>query len=107
MVCADFTYYVDEDDLRDIMNEIPGLHAQFQNLGRELGIKAGDLDGIHHDGSQNSQGKLNKVILLWLNQKYTVDRFGKPTWRRLVEAVNKVNPAQAKKIVCNLKGRPD
>lgn len=86
------------------MSEISGLHAEFYNLGIELGIKAGDLNGIKLDSSLNAQGKLNNVILQWLNEKYTVEKFGKPTWRRLVEAVSKVNPAKAKEIVCNLKG---
>ena len=32
---------------------------------------------------------LKDVLLLWLNQKYRVEKFGPPTWRMLVEAVDK------------------
>lgn len=96
--------HVDEDDLRDICNEISGLHAEYYKVGVELGIKAVDLEGIKLDSSLNSEEKLRKVVLLWLREKYTVQKFGKPTWRRLVETVNKVNPALAKKIIRNLQG---
>ena len=28
------------------------------------------------------------MLLLWLNQKYNIERYGRPTWRMLVEAVD-------------------
>ena len=48
---------------------------------------------------------LNDVLLLWLRQKYNVGKFGRPTWRLLVEAVNKKtggnNHDLAKQIASN------
>ena len=32
-----------------------------------------------------------EVLLLWLRQDYNVQRYGPPTWRRLVEAVDRGN----------------
>ena len=37
--------------------------------------------------------QLNNVLLVWLRQKYNVERFGTPTWRKLVEAID--DPAGA------------
>jgi hypothetical protein len=48
---------------------------------------------------------LKDVLLLWLNQEYKVERFGPPTWRMLVEAVDKKtggnNHELAKEIASN------
>ena len=45
------------------------------------------------------------VLLLWLLQKYKVEKFGPPTWRMLVEAVDKKtggnNHELAKEIASN------
>ena len=63
----------------------------YYSLGRSLRLRANDLNAISEacpNESDHEKG-LNDVLLLWLQQKYNVERFGKPTWRTLVEAVNK------------------
>ena len=56
-------------------------------------MRADDLRAIseaYPTGSEpNAERALNDVMLLWLQQKYNVERFGPPTWRMLVEAVDK------------------
>lgn len=78
------------------------LHAQCFSLGRALRLKADDLDTIRRDSSHDANQALNDILLLWLRQKYNVQRFGLPTWRMLVEAVDSPaggnNHALAKKI---------
>ena len=45
------------------------------------------------------------MLLVWLKHSYNVDKHGPPTWRRLVEAVDKEaggnNHALAEKIASN------
>lgn len=69
-------------------------------------LRSDKLETIHkrypdHDTEQ----ALNDVLLLWLNKQYNVERFGPPTWRMLVEAVNKKsggnNYELAKQIASN------
>ena len=97
-------YNIGEDDLRDVTEEISRLHAVFYGVGRELGLRASDLDAIKLDSSLSYERKLNEVVLMWLREQYDSKRFGSPTWRRLVEAVNKIRPALAKEIVRHLQG---
>ena len=48
---------------------------------------------------------LEDVLLMWLNQQYDVNKHGPPTWRMLVEAVDKKsggnNHELAKQIAAN------
>ena len=73
------------------------IKANYYQLGVELGLPAGELDSIRkgHPADQ----AFNEVILRWLRQQYNIARFGCPTWKRLVEAVESPiggnNPALA------------
>ena len=70
------------------------------SLGRSLWLRPDDLravseacgstsTGAGEESDHNAERALNDVVLLWLRQKYNVERFGPPTWRMLVEAVDK------------------
>ena len=100
---------VDEDDLSDVMEEVVSIKSLFYELGRSLRLKiseASDLNRVRDAYSIASAGDTERaiqdVLLLWLNQKYNTKRFGPPTWRMLVEAVDKEtggnNHELAKKI---------
>ena len=60
-------------------------------LGECLRLQTHDLKAVREaypDESMADQA-LKDVLLLWLNKKYRVDKYGPPTWRMLVEAVDK------------------
>ena len=100
-------FYADEDDLTDIMEEILDIKSVCFDLGRSLRLRNGDLEAIRKKYPNDSDHKqtLNDVLLLWLTKEYNVERFGPPTWRMLVEAVNKKtggdNHELAKQIALN------
>ena len=83
--------YTGEDDLADIMEEIVSIKSVYFSLGRSLRLRAEDLKAIceAYPSESDAERALNDVLLLWLQQKYNVQRFGPPTWRMLVEAVDK------------------
>ena len=98
---------LDEDYVTDVLEEVLSIKSAFFPLGRCLRLLADDLKAIREaypDESAADQA-LNDVLLLWLNQKYKVDKFGPPTWRMLVEAVDKKtggnNHELAKQIASN------
>ena len=55
-----------------------------------------------YPSESDAECALNDMLLLWLCQKYNVEKFGPPTWRGLVKAVDKKtggnNHQLAKKI---------
>ena len=73
------------------MGEIIAIKARFYAIGRTLGLPPGELNAIRQSNTLDPEQGLNDIVLVWLHQKYNVERFGPPTWRRLVEAVD--NPA--------------
>ena len=81
----------DEDDLTDIMEEVVDIKSMCFALGRSLRLRNDDLETIHkkYPNESDHEQALNDVLLLWLKKEYNVERFGPPTWRMLVEAVNK------------------
>ena len=95
---------LDEDDLFKIIEEILPLESRYYNLGRSLNLKIADLRKIRDEHPSDSDG-LEDVLLLWLNQKYDKKKHGPPTWRMLVEAVDRKsggdNHELAKQIALN------
>ena len=103
--CLYAHYDLGEGDLSDVFEEVVSLQALYYQLGRSLRLKISDLRAIRK-GESDFELALEDVLLLWLQQKYVdVERFGPPTWRMLVEAVDKKtggnNHELAKRIASN------
>ena len=98
---------LDKDDLSDVIEEAVSIKCMYFQLGRALRLRIDDLRAIRqaYTNEVDTESALNDVLLLWLDQKYNVQRFGPPTWRMLVEAVDKEtggnNHNLAKKIASN------
>ena len=80
--------FIAEDDFRDVNREVISLKAHYYNFGVELGLPAQELDAIRTAFNQNIDQAFTEVLLVWLRHRYKVERYGPPTWRRLVEAVD-------------------
>ena len=100
-------YNIGEDDLPEVLEEVHLIQSAYFPLGKWLRLSNDDLKAIREaypDESMADQA-LNYVLLLWLHQKYKVEKFGPPTWRMLVVAVDKKtggnNHELAKEIASN------
>ena len=60
-------------------------------VGRSLMLKTADLKLVQetYPNESDTEQALSDILELWLQQKYNVERFGPPTWRMLVEAVDR------------------
>ena len=76
--------------------------AGYYELGLGLRLPPAELQTICKSCGQNVKQAFTDVLLAWLRQQYNVNKFGPPTWRALVKAVNNSaggnNPALAKGI---------
>ena len=87
------------------MDEISSLEACYYNFGIGLRLKLSDLNSIEKSFNHNPQRALQNVVATWLQGGYNMQKFGPPTWRMLVKAVD--SPAGgndhnlAKKIAAN------
>ena len=95
---------LDKGDLSEIIEEILPIGSKYYSLGRSLNLKIVELRKIR-DKNPSESDALEDVLLLWLNQDYDVKKHGPPTWKLLVEAVNKKsggdNHELAKQIASN------
>ena len=74
-----------------------GPFAEWKNLGLYLGISPDLLEVIEKKPSVNQQ--LHDVLYNWLIQNYNkVDEDDLPSWDRLADAVDVINPALASTI---------
>ena len=95
--------------MSDIMEEVLDIKSMYFALGRSLRLRNDDLQAIRkeypNESGHDAEQALNDVLLLWLKKEYNEERFGPPTWRMLVEAVNKKsggnNYELAKQIASN------
>ena len=100
-------FIVEEDDLADVMEEVLSIKSLYYSLGRALKLKIANLNAIREahplcESDADYEQAFQEMLLLWLNQEYNVARFGRPTWRTLVQAVDMESggnsPELAKKI---------
>ena len=98
-------YISGEDDLRDVFREVLTLEARYYLFGTELGLPPQELDTIRMTYAQDISQAFSEVLLTWLRQRYNTDKYGPPTWQRLVVAVDSHaggnNHALAKIIASN------
>ena len=80
--------FTDEEDLHDVYGEVVNLKSSYYQLGVGLYLPASELDNIRKRFSQDIDQAVIDVLLVWLRQCYNIEKFGLPTWRRLVEAVD-------------------
>ena len=98
LLCTSLIQYIVEDDFHTVYSELVTVKANYYQLGIGLGLPPGELLVIRK-GTQDIERAFSDVLLAWLRQRYNVDRFGLPTWRKLVEAVDsQTDPALAADI---------
>ena len=80
--------YTAEEDFRDVLKEVISLKANYYTFGIELGLPVQELDTIRRAFNQNIDQAFTEVLLVWLRHRFKMEKYGPPTWRRLVEAVD-------------------
>ena len=89
------------------MEEVLDIKSMYSTLGRSLRLRNDDIGAIRkkYPNESDHEQALADLLLLWLKKEYNVESFGPPTWRMLVEAVNKKtggnNYELAKQIALN------
>ena len=83
------TYFsIDEDDLFDVMDIVIHIKARYYHLGIALKLRLSELRAIQSTYERHADQALSEVVVLWLQQKYNFEKFGPPTWRQLVIAID-------------------
>lgn len=77
----------DLDDHFDVRSELLPVTANWMEIGIALRLNPDHLRAIEAECRGDPTACLNSVVAKWLKGDYNVERFGRATWRQLVEAL--------------------
>ena len=94
-----YNYTDDEADANHVFMAIKNKAAVYNHIGRYFGLAPSTIESIKENHPGDNAGALQDVINTWIRQDYNTERFGLPSWRKVVEAIsNQGDNLQAKKI---------
>ena len=83
--------YLEPGNLIDVIEEIESIQSLYFRLGQALRLQIKDLRKLRdkYPNKCDAREALEEVLLLWLEKQYNVESFGPPTWKMIVEAVDR------------------
>ena len=87
------------------MDELKDVKAQCYNIAIRLKLKPNIVDGIRREKLDDAAA-LEKIVDSWLIRKaYNTEKFGEPTWRAVVEAVEHAGGGNHKALAIEIAKR--
>ena len=74
------------DDLFDVKSELIPVAPKWKDIGLALRLDFVHLNQIQKD-NRNCQDCLTEMLDLWLKKAYNTEKFGQPSWRLLIQAI--------------------
>ena len=103
-----FSSHLDEDDQAEVEEALQCLHSRWREVGIQLHIRNYDVENVYAQHMEPARA-MGTIVALFLRRNYNVAKFGPPTWKAIVEAVEKpsggANVAQAERINNEYAGR--
>lgn len=94
--------FTEEDDFYEVRKKLTPVTDKWKSVGAGLRIKPSKLKEIGAAHPGDPAECLSDVVTVWLNKDYNWQKFGEPTWRRIVEVIAEPaaggNPAVAYSI---------
>ena len=82
-----FHYLVDVIALADILKEAYDIHCAWKKVFLVLHVSPPELDCIESTYCSDPFKAMERAARLWLIKAYNVEKYGHPSWRKLVEAI--------------------
>ena len=80
------------------MDAVESLASKWRRLCTKLRLKESILDVIEHNNPGDVDDCLHRALGEWLKLNYDHQKHGRPSWRRLAEAVSSLDYALSEKI---------
>lgn len=75
-----------KDDFRDLQRTLYNIASKWKRIGVTFGLDPDKVKEIE-DKYRDPWERLCEVLMEWLKCNYNTEKFGEPTWRRVVEEV--------------------
>ena len=103
-----FSSHLDDDHQAEVEEALQCLHSRRREVGIQLHIWNCDVESVYAQHMEPAW-EMGTIVALFLRRNYNVAKFGPPTWKAIVEAVEKpaggTNVAQAERINNEYAGR--
>ena len=90
-----------------MVEAVDTLAADWDNFALKLHLKYDTIKVIKKDNPGDSRACLTEAMSQWLKENYNTARFGVPSWRTLVTAVQAIDMALAHEIADTHRGMCD
>ena len=64
------------------------IESRYYNIGTGLRLRVDELDDIDEKFGKDPLKALQRVVRAWLQEKYKVSKFGRPTWQMLAKVID-------------------
>ena len=78
------------DDIGDVFDEVEDLSSKWNLLAIKLRLKNHTIENIQQKYS-DGLSSLSEALKEWLKLNYNHQKYGRPSWRRLAEAVRSLD----------------
>ena len=72
--------------------------GKYAEIGRGFGLAPSTIESIQENHPGDNSGALQDVIKTWVRQEFNTEKFGLPSWRKVVEIIGGFDKLLAKKI---------
>ena len=93
------------DDFADVLDSLETLAASWDKLARKLKLNSDRIEIIDRNHRGDSETCLSEIVKQFLRRNYDTERYGRPSWRMVAQAVASVDMALAQKIANAHRGR--
>ena len=77
-----------EDDFREVYREVVNIQSNYYQFGIELGLPLREMNAVQKAFRQDVPQAFTEVLRVFLRHRYNIEKYGPPTWRKLLEAVD-------------------
>ncbi len=93
ILCCNLIFeFVDIDSLGSIIQELRRpISPHWQEFAIQLGLSHSTMEIIRLNYPNNATLCLQEVLAAWLRLDYDYQRLGRPSWRKIAEAVESFN----------------
>ena len=88
-----------------IVTDCNSLAYKWEELSAFLGLRRSVIEGIKKNHPCDVTGCLNDALGQWIEQKYNTNKYGMPSWRRLLEAIALIDNRIFKKLAREHEGK--
>ena len=96
-----FLSHIESDDWNSVVIQCKHLRPMWKELGLYLGLPYSFLHELNDKCRGNSSDCLGEVLKYWIDQCYSIEKFGYPSWKTLILAIASIDKDLSHHLAAN------